>query len=876
MPTFVARGTTIHLCATDQVDTNSPDVPANPTKEQLEAIACEFRRANVLPELPIRDGEYQLRFIGKDQDMPFYMVLAGKGITFDEVVSLPELIITKNLRRASLSDADIYSQHEINRLEEGNDNLMQGSTEIATTSNSPRQQSISNPISSLFTLDSTQSPTKSISSSDEKFFTEHNRPAKPQALCVKIAFTKESFIREPYLTTGVPLDVKIDIFFNGTLSASTFVSERYRNSEPESDELTYRFTGLRVTQRSEKPWILVPREQNVDVTLGNPKPINDTSKAEALSQWKDIGNALRQEAAVDGHETFIGQYLASLSEIEMPAEVEALQRAGDPKYGIIDVVLTAGKGSKKEHVGIEHIHEPTRMRLVEPGIDDETKKKPRNSRKSNDSSKENSFTEHVAPITSATLRSRSFADANIVAQGYADTFPREASRVMRSSESAVSSPMEKLQARPHNQSSSTRLATRVTRGTLSLGQGPLSKIADSQHQSPRKSPRNNSRVPSRSQDNSAFETQKIPRKTFRGPEPAPKDQPKQKRARIPYYIELSNRMTTEEEIAQIEAQSKKGLFESPAQSDSGSSPFVRRHSARGNGFVTQASNIQQFSTVDTPESQVSSSPESSMLGKRKRVQSLSVLKETIVTENSKGPGSWRPDPAKRSTVIKLKVNSPSLPTYSEDQPTSALPSSSESHEPPSQNSGPTRSYDGLPYESEDVGFNHASDRMPSGSRKSPLIMPKDTSDASLIEPHQTSHITLPSIHHTPSFHNSYPSLHNGLPRTNLSASGPADSANRPSRPRLSSNPSQVTVSLTSSTSRATSATSTPIPVVTPLGPPRHSSGLMGPPRPLWVTPATSEGCVITFPPEGLRPVKLERNGVFKEYAILVGVRFVVG
>ena len=939
MPTFVARSTTIHLCTTDKVDTNSSNLCGNATKDQLDSIAYEFKKATVLPERPLRDGGFQLRFIGNDKDMPFYMVLAGKGIGSDLSASLPKSLGSKNPQKALLNDADSKPQHQVDSSEEGSDGLRLDSSGLSTTRGSDRQlirspsfQSASDLTPSLITLNKQQSLTKSLNPGIP-LLTEYNKPIKPQALCLTIAFTKESFIKEPYVKTGPPLDVKIDVFFNGVLSASTYVSERNRNSEPGSDELTYRLAGLRVAQKLEKPWVLVPPTQNANGTSRNPKRTDSTSKAAALSRWTDLRDALSEEAVVDKRKTLIGQYLASLSELEMPPEIECLHNVGCAAYGVIDVVLTAGRGSKKEHAGIEHISEPTRMHVVEP-------RQEGTRRKSGNLSKGNSLIEPITLASKVAPRPRSFADAHIVAQGYTDTRPREARKVMRSSKSAISLPRENIQTTPHTQLS-TRSAIRETRGNSSLGQRVPDKTVNLQQQSTLSSARKSSRIPSGSRDKPQRETPNIPQKTFKGSEPALEERPKPKRARLQYHSVLSTKLTMEEEIAQIEAQSKKSLIEieNPAKSELGSSPAARRHSARRSEYVTPESNITQ-----PPKAEVGSSPSSSTLGKRRRTQTLSIPRPGTVLEQSKTQESVPADSTLRSKLISLKVmerpqkndaasgNADSLspPFDNEEQHTLASSRHPISQETPSQSSGLTFSNKRLPHSfAEGFGINYAPYKLPSGTQQPRPNLFEGASDLSTTIARDTNRTNLLSMNSTSSLQNTLPPPYGDRPSLSSSTPNRAERANRPLRRQPVPNPSSAIACLTPSTSRAASPTSeptvtfngashpilqTPTPVEStnrllrhplmsnpgqiaafhtpsasrattaastptprdapPSDPSRRTNKAIGPLRP-WTTPTLSKDCVITFAPEGLRPVKLERTGWFKEQAILMGVRFVV-
>ncbi|MCJ1236730.1 hypothetical protein MMC14_004712 [Varicellaria rhodocarpa] len=893
MPVFVARFTTIRLCVADYGKNSlSPSVNTAKPQDQLDTIAHVFKTAakegGNLTEIPVRDGEFQLRYIGKDQDMPFYMVLVGQGKIPGMDMSTPNPTDSEELQRAPFDNVDIDSQYQYNRVEGGTNYHLQGTGEPSTidknepqTRRSSLSQCASDPILSAATSNKMQLLTKDISLNGRRPFTNHQRSLKPQALCLTIALTKDSFIQQPYVLTGPPLDVKIDVFFNGVLSASTYVSERVRNSDPRSDDLIIRFSGLRVAQKIESSWVLVPPGQTADGKMRDPRRIKGGSKVAALSRWTNISKALQQEAAMDAKDTIIGQYLASLSELEMPAEAETLHSAGGPKYGVIDVVLTAGRGSKKEHAGIEHISEPTRMRVIKPGLE--------RKRSVVDISKGATSDDQITTPSSSTNivtpRSRSFADANIVAQGYTDTLPRDASKLLRTSESAASLRLGNI----HTQSN-TRLASRETsppEGAVPSGRERLSRIAKSRSQSTQISPKKSSRCLSKSQNKPQDQAEKIPQKTFKGSETIVEEMPKQKRARMRYYSELTTKLTAEEEIAQIEAQSK----ENPAQPALDSSPAAstRRQSARRGESITPAPNVKHSDLVHASESQMGNSDASSTLGKRKRSQSVSAPKQRAATEKAKQQESVEASPATRSKVVTLRLTRQSLeenlvssgatplstPADNEGRPKLPLPGTSMPLKTSPSSSLALSSRTPTPDKVErDFGAGYTSNKVASGRPKSSRVRPKGRSEASVTTTPLHKQTFPPPSRDTSSPYKSTRSHPNPLQPPLSPTLGPNEIANSLSHrnrvPRLS----QENLSRLSNISTPMGFLPPPEPITADLS--NRSNRTMGPPRPAWTIPALSEDCVITFAPDGFRPVKLERTGWFREYGILLGVRFLVG
>ena len=74
--------------------------------------------------------------------------------------------------------------------------------------------------------------------------------------------------------------------------------------------------------------------------------------AGAQQRWDDLASALIAEADrigkdEKGERPVLGEYLESLAQLSMPKEVENMQKAGSPKFGVLDVAITWGNGSKK-------------------------------------------------------------------------------------------------------------------------------------------------------------------------------------------------------------------------------------------------------------------------------------------------------------------------------------------------------------------------------------------------------------------------------------------------------------------------------------------------------------------------------------------------
>ena len=193
----------------------------------------------------------------------------------------------------------------------------------------------------------------------------------PRALFLSVFLSKASFLPKyvEHLNKTITHDVKIDVFFNGELSGSTYVSDRYYGDEYEMTEHIIRFSGRRVHRRLEKPWILVPSGQGPDGRSRFEKQ-NIESPGDIKQRWASVSKALLMEAnrlsrGENGELSVLGDYLSALAALELPRELEAMHTMGGPKTGIIDVVITAGKG-QIDDASIVHLTEPTPMRLEVP------------------------------------------------------------------------------------------------------------------------------------------------------------------------------------------------------------------------------------------------------------------------------------------------------------------------------------------------------------------------------------------------------------------------------------------------------------------------------------------------------------------------------
>ena len=461
MPSYMCGAITIKLSAADLQKSTSRSLINQHGKEQFshyQSIENELRTS--LQERPFAehplymdDGQpSHLRFLGAHQDMPFLIVKAGRSlntsnnlntdcasisnqlaaeITNNEAKFLP---VVKTDSFAGLTIADDGNLDDQTSLlsavkEDETLNQQQESTTSDTEKYIVTDESInldphSNNPSHDEVLSLVQSKRHTSSFCSDLTANRYQttvQDLKPQALCLTVQLSKKSFLPNPYphIKKLRALDIKIDIYYNGELCTSCYVPERLRSGSSIA-ELTQRFGGRRVDRLLERPWIVVPHGQNSD---GSPRE-HRCGKGDGTSahqRWKAVSDILKGEVEKGGRNewgdpSILGDYLESLSKLEMPKEVEDLQKGSEVKYGIIDVVLTAGHG-KKDNADTGYLSQPSRMRvssLRETSV--ETKVKlPKSSIPQND---------HPLATPTAKQRAKVFADAEIIQSGFSSLAPR--------------------------------------------------------------------------------------------------------------------------------------------------------------------------------------------------------------------------------------------------------------------------------------------------------------------------------------------------------------------------------------------------------------------------------------------------------------------
>ena len=358
-----------------------------------------------------------MRFLGEHQDMPFFMVRTGMYQLASETHGRIDNDSTIVLSRASSTS----SCDSVALVGSGSTSTLQLTTDLDPSLEAPRVEQ--------------EDAILAVASADHKSDDQELRPIntsqprsglapEPYALTLTVLLSKASFLRayNTRLDKDITQDVKIDVFFNGELCASTYVPERYRGYANNQTELTQRFSGRRIARLAQRPWILVPAEQGGEGTFERKNRNADGYSAK--QRWEALSSALSLESGKWGMNSYgelpvIGEYLASLAKLEMPPEVEELQRSGSPNLGVLDVVIIAGKGQKDDS-STPYLSEPTRLRVK--GFVPATAADIRCDQRPSNRPPKSSCSKSTASVPRQ--RSRTNADAQITAQKVSPLKPR--------------------------------------------------------------------------------------------------------------------------------------------------------------------------------------------------------------------------------------------------------------------------------------------------------------------------------------------------------------------------------------------------------------------------------------------------------------------
>lgn len=140
---------------------------------------------------------------------------------------------------------------------------------------------------------------------------------------------------------GKLLPIKTEVYINGELSNCGYYGLHQRTEKGMKPQ---RHSGLRTGRVSELPWVLMTRDAIDERQL-------EGAKGNGSKRWSDIAAALQLEADNCGRDSSgrrspTGACLSILASMAMPNTIRTLTRRDSPSFGIIDVIVSRGKGAK--------------------------------------------------------------------------------------------------------------------------------------------------------------------------------------------------------------------------------------------------------------------------------------------------------------------------------------------------------------------------------------------------------------------------------------------------------------------------------------------------------------------------------------------------
>ncbi|KAF1926263.1 uncharacterized protein M421DRAFT_68075 [Didymella exigua CBS 183.55] len=181
---------------------------------------------------------------------------------------------------------------------------------------------------------------------------EHSRL---QALTLHVKLSDKAFLSGFNNKTHL----KIEVLFNGQLSTCSLIHTNDIRSGAKS--LHQIFAGYRIDFLAERPWILLPPFTTAD---GGVRRFRKTITP--AERWEEISAAILKEAEERGTDKCgesppSAAFLHAMASMDMPECVKTMQKPGGRKFGLVDVVITAGFGSKVT-TGTNYLKRPHRLR----------------------------------------------------------------------------------------------------------------------------------------------------------------------------------------------------------------------------------------------------------------------------------------------------------------------------------------------------------------------------------------------------------------------------------------------------------------------------------------------------------------------------------
>ncbi|TKA69881.1 hypothetical protein B0A55_08827 [Friedmanniomyces simplex] len=351
MPTYHATGVSASLSVANLQASSSNVFDLRMSAEQrldAERIENVFASGRNLAENTIgHDGgeEGVVQFVGHNEDLPLFMVEVGDGLS-------------------SLKTDDLDGPGQEDHIGGPVGGLLGATTDSSLTSlnATPSAGDAEELQQSPQRNASTRRPAKkarlgpAAPSSPLASFSDFERarafldadPDEPQALCLTVQTNHKSFLPKGVDgTRRSGKDLKLEVFLNGDLVASSLINTRGSAVELKDDRV--RFHGTRVHRQSERPW-----------TYKSAATAGDQQGRTATERWEATSRALENEAHTRGRNRWgdippSAELLLALSRQPLP------ERMGSQHgLAVFDLVITAGSG-KKYGPETAYLIAPTRM-----------------------------------------------------------------------------------------------------------------------------------------------------------------------------------------------------------------------------------------------------------------------------------------------------------------------------------------------------------------------------------------------------------------------------------------------------------------------------------------------------------------------------------
>ncbi|KAL8960495.1 MAG: hypothetical protein Q9193_002814 [Seirophora villosa] len=404
MPTFHARKISIRLSVADLEQTTTPapiNLLSSTSTDNADRATRQFENDapdGILAETTLLTDENgcRLGFLGDQQDIAFIMVHAqpkyphgaapsgastaeekppplqlathsGSGDVIDSSLSelssppwspAPALDASASRANRSLGKGQTHSLQRVSSVRQLDGVEDEGTYLLGTEHRAPMPRSSAAPLTAPAPVEDQPGSLRQSEfslSKQEAAPSGTPGPQHPQALCLRVIPSKTTFHRNfnEEKSKWNKNDIKMDVYLNGDLCASTYFSERNFNANDEARNVRI-FSGARTHRLKELPWILRP-PANADVSsLGQ----NEEARTAEIARkrWTEISDRLTLAAEANGRNKkgelpVVGRYLQSLAAVPMPTTLLDVLRTSRNHFAVIDVVVIDGKGSKEDVSG---------------------------------------------------------------------------------------------------------------------------------------------------------------------------------------------------------------------------------------------------------------------------------------------------------------------------------------------------------------------------------------------------------------------------------------------------------------------------------------------------------------------------------------------